>query len=137
MATSITLGRDRGQPLTIRHVSSLRAFTWLRAGWDDLWAVGSPSIGHGALIATFGAVLLAVGSSHPYLIAAAISGYLLIGPIMATGLCELSRRRMAGEALGFDESIQGISRNPRALMQFGALLAAIADARDRIARNVA
>ncbi len=83
------------------------------------------AFGHGALIATLGAVLLAVGGSHPYLIAAAVSGYLLIGPIMATGLCELSRRRMAGESLGFNESIQGITRNPRALLQFGALLAAI------------
>lgn len=72
-----------------------------------------------------GAVLLAFGSSHPYLIAAAVSGYLLIGPIMATGLCELSRRRMNGEPLGFNESIEAIRRNPHALLQFGGVLAAI------------
>jgi uncharacterized membrane protein len=66
------------------------------------------------------------GSSHPYFIAAAVSGYLLIGPIMTTGVCELSRRRAAGEPLGFEESLQALARHPRGLLQFGAILAAFA-----------
>jgi len=45
---------------------------------------------------------------------------------MTTGLCELSRRREAQETLGFDESLQGLGRNPEALFYFGAVLAAIA-----------
>src|SRR5438128_7614774 len=81
---------------------------------------------HGALIAILGAVLLMLGSTHSYLIAAAVTGYLLIGPIMTTGACELSRRRAAREPLGFDESLQAVTRNPESLMQFGAVLAAIA-----------
>jgi uncharacterized membrane protein len=125
MATSITAGSPKWQDVTVRHVSMLRPIAWLQAGWDDMRAVGGPSVGHGALIAMLGAVLLAFGSSHPYLIVAAVSSYLLIGPIMATGLCELSRRRMNGEPLEFNESIQGISRNPHALLRFGSVLAAI------------
>jgi uncharacterized membrane protein len=125
MATSITLGSHGWQQVTVRHVPVLRPFTWLRDGWDDMRRVGAPSIGHGALIAMLGAVLLAFGSSHPYLIAAAVSGYLLIGPIMATGLCELSRRRATGESLEFNESLQPISRNPHAFIRFGTMLAAI------------
>jgi uncharacterized membrane protein len=54
-----------------------------------------------------------------------VSGYLLIGPIMATGPCELSRRRQTGEPAGFDESLSAMTRNPRGLLQFGAILAAI------------
>lgn len=125
MATSSTLWSLRWQHVTVRHVPLLRPFAWLRSGWDDLRKVGAPSVGYGALIAMLGAVLLAFGSSHPYLIVAAVSGYLLIGPIMATGLCELSRRRAAGEPLGFNESVEAIRRNPHALLQFGAVLAAI------------
>jgi uncharacterized membrane protein len=125
MATSATLGSHRWQQVTVRHVPLSRSIAWLQAGWDDMREIGTPSIGHGALIAMLGAVLLAFGSSHPYLIAAAVSGYLLIGPIMATGLVELSRRRMKREPLGFNESIHGISRNPHALLRFGTLLAAI------------
>jgi uncharacterized membrane protein len=125
MATSITLGSQGSQQVRVKAVPLLRPITWLRAGWDDLRQVAGPSIAHGALIAVLGAVLLAFGSSHPYLIAAAVSGYLLIGPIMATGLCELSRRRMNGEPLGFNESIEAIRRNPHALLQFGAVLAAV------------
>lgn len=124
MATSIAVGDRRHSD--INHVPLLRSFKWVRAGWDDLRNVGSPSFGHGALIATLGAVLLLFGSSHVYLIAAAVSGYLLVGPIMTTGLCELSRRRAAGEPAGFDDSLQGMSRNPKALVQFGAILAVIA-----------
>ena len=125
MATSISIGSRGWQQVTVRHVPLLRPFAWLREGWDDMRHVGAPSIGHGALIAMLGAVLLAFGSSHPYLIAAAVSGYLLIGPIMATGLCELSRRRAARESLGFNESIQPLSRNPHAFIRFGTVLAAI------------
>ncbi len=45
---------------------------------------------------------------------------------MTTGLCELSRRREAHEELGFDESLQGLARNPEGLFYFGVVLAAIA-----------
>jgi uncharacterized membrane protein len=109
----------------IRRVPALASLQWLSKGWDDLKTIRTPSLMHGILIATLGAILLIVGSSHPYFIAAAMSGYLLIGPLMTTGVCELSRRRAAGEPLGFDESLQGVARNPLGLLQFGALLAAI------------
>ena len=37
--------------------------------------------------------------NHPYFVAAAVSGFLLVAPVMTTGLCELSRRRRTGERL--------------------------------------
>jgi uncharacterized membrane protein len=98
----------------------------VRAGWDDLRHFGMASIGHGVLIAMLGAVLLIVGGTHPYFIAAAVSGYLLVGPIMTTGACELSRRRAAGEPTGFDESLQALTRHARELFKFGAILAIVA-----------
>jgi uncharacterized membrane protein len=61
-----------------------------------------------------------------YLTAAAVTGYLLVGPVMTTGLCELARRREAGEPIGFDESLQALTRNSEGLLHFGGILALIA-----------
>jgi uncharacterized membrane protein len=114
------------QHIEIRRARPLQSIQWLRRGWDDLWHLRASSLMYGVLIAALGAVLLILGSSHPYFVAAAVSGYLLVGPIMTTGTCELSRRRALGEPIGFDESLQAVTRNRQELFKFGALLAAIA-----------
>jgi uncharacterized membrane protein len=123
---NLVLGRHHFLHVGIRHVEARRAAEWVRRGWDDFKHLKSASLAHGALITAMGAVLLMLGSSHAYLVAAAISGYLLIGPVMTTGLCELSRRRAAGEPAGFDESLQGMMRNPEGLLYFGVVLAIVA-----------
>jgi uncharacterized membrane protein len=128
MANSIILSRHHFLQVEIQRVPAMRAVVWLRRGWDDVLHMKAASLGHGALITALGAILLMLGSSHPYLVAAAISGYLLVGPIMTTGLCELSRRRAGGEKTGFDESIHGMTRNPEGLLYFGVVLAIIAAA---------
>ena len=111
--------------VVIRRVPKLQAQEWFQRGWDDLKHCRAASLAHGVLIATCGAVLLILGSSHPFFVVAAVSGYLLIGPIMTVGACELSRRRAAGEAISFDASLEAINRNPRGLLRFGAILAGI------------
>jgi uncharacterized membrane protein len=126
MANSIILGKHHFLHVEIRRVEAMRAVVWLQRGWDDFKHMKAASLGHGALITALGAILLMLGSSHPYLVAAAISGYLLVGPIMTTGLCELSRRRAGGEKIGFDESLHGMTRNPEGLAYFGIVLALIA-----------
>ncbi|MBV8784164.1 MAG: DUF2189 domain-containing protein, partial [Gammaproteobacteria bacterium] len=124
MNTSIAASPAAAPP--IRHVEIRRPFVWLQQGWQDLKAIGSPALAHGALIALLGGILLMLGSSHLYLVAAAVSGYLLVGPVMTSGLCELARRRAAHEALGFDDSLRALERNPDGLLHFGVLLAVIA-----------
>jgi uncharacterized membrane protein len=126
MPTSISITNPAAQSFHVRHVAANQPLEWLRRGWGDLKAIGRPGIAHGALIAIMGAVLLMLGSSHLYLTAAAVTGYLLIGPVMTTGVCELARRRAAREPLGIDESLQGLTRNPDALLHFGGVLALIA-----------
>ena len=126
MTTSIAAGKSAALQVEIRRVSLLRPAQWLGRGWEDLKTIGRPGLAHGVLIAIIGAVLLMLGSSHVYLTAAAVTGYLLVGPIMTTGVCELARRRAAREPLGFDESLHGLTRNPEALLHFGGVLALIA-----------
>lgn len=124
--TTMTVGKHEALHVEIRHVTAGKPREWLRRGWDDVKQIGAPGLAHGALIAILGAVLLMLGSSHLYLTAAAVTGYLLVGPVMTTGLCELARRRAAREKLGFDESLQALTRNREGLLHFAGVLALIA-----------
>ena len=126
MGTSITFGKRGYLHVGVRRVAARQALLWLARGWEDLRATRAASLAHGALICALGAVLLMVGSTHPYLIAAAVTGYLLVGPIMTTGIVELSRRRTLREPCSFDESLSAASRNPEGLFHFGGILALIA-----------
>src|ERR1700761_816119 len=126
MARAISVGRHHFLHVAIRRVPALQSIEWLRRGWGDFRHVRSATLAHGALITALGAILLMLGSSHAYLVAAAISGYLLVGPIMTTGICELSRRREASEPTGFDDSLTAMSRNTEGLLYFGVVLALIA-----------
>lgn len=126
MNTSLSLGKRPFLHVEVRSVPALQSIVWLRRGWEDFRHMERPSLAHGVIISVIGAVLLMLGGTHPYLVAAAVTGYLLVGPIMTTGLCELSRRRAAREPQGFDESLEAVTRNPDALLHFGGILALIA-----------
>jgi uncharacterized membrane protein len=126
MSTSLSLGKRRFLHVEVRSVPALQSLVWLRRGWEDLRHMEGASLAHGVIISIIGAVLLMLGSTHPYLIAAAVTGYLLVGPIMTTGVCELSRRRAAREPRGFDQSLEAVTRNPDALLHFGGILAVVA-----------
>jgi uncharacterized membrane protein len=126
MTLSMSLGRHSPVHLEIRHVPALQSLVWLRRGWDDLRYFGWRSLAQGALIAILGAVLLILFSTHAYLVTAAVTGYLLVGPVMTTELCELSRRRERQAMSTGDEAPQTPTRHATSLLQFGGILATIA-----------
>lgn len=126
MAISVHWGRESHVNVNVRRVDATRSLTWLLRGWEDLRAHSRVSIAHGLLLTVAGAILLMLGSTHPYLIAAAITGFFLVGPIMTTGVMEVSRRAGSGQSASFDESLEGFTRNSASLFTFGGMLAAIA-----------
>jgi uncharacterized membrane protein len=107
----------------IRQVPVFRPLAWLHLGWLDMRKHWAASLGHGALIMALGWTLLVICGTHPYFIAAAISGFLLVGPIMSAGLYEMSRRYSLGQSANFDESLEGFARNTAGLFKFGVILA--------------
>ena len=107
----------------IRTVGHDRPLQWLRAGWRDLRENLGASLAYGILLSAIGYAILAYAADRPYLFIAAISGFMLIGPLAAAGLYELSRRSEEGERIGFLGSLRGLARNADSLAFFGAFLA--------------
>lgn len=90
---------ERPPSALARHLPARAAFGWLAAGWADFRAEPLPSLAYGVfLLLVSYAVLWALDASGLlYLAFPAVSGFLIIGPFLALGLYEKSRRRAAGE----------------------------------------
>jgi uncharacterized membrane protein len=123
MGTTLVVGDDRAFHIDVQRVSLARPFVWLGRGFMDLRRHWGASLGYGALIVAIGWTLLVFCATHPYFVAAAITGFLLVGPAMSAGLCEMSRRYSRGESASFDDSLDGFKRNTSALSEFGVILA--------------
>jgi len=121
MGTTLVGGHDQTLHLDVIRIPVFQPFAWLRAGWLDMRRPAS--LAYGALIVAVGWTILVFCGTHPYLIAAAISGFLLVGPLMSAGLCEMSRRFSMGQSANFDDSLDGFKRNAPALFEFGVILA--------------
>src|ERR1700689_5523150 len=126
MGTTIASDDDQILHLEVLHVPLFRPLLWLRNGWRDMRRHWGASLGYGALIVALGWTLLVFCGTHPYFIAAAISGFLLVGPLMSAGFCEMSRRYSLGQTANFDDSLEGFARNAPALFEFGVILATCA-----------
>ena len=120
MGTTLLSG-DQVLHFDVLRVPIYQPFRWLRAGWLDMRK--PTSLSYGALIVALGWTLLVFCGTHPYFVAAAISGFLLVGPVMSAGLCEISRRYSLGQSATFDDSLEGFTRNAPALIEFGVILA--------------
>jgi uncharacterized membrane protein len=123
MGTTLVSGEDQILHLEIVSIPVFRPLAWLRSGWLDMRKNWGASLGYGALIVALGWTLLVFCGTHPYFVAAAISGFLLVGPLMSAGLCEMSRRYSQGLPANFDDSLDGFARNSTALFEFGVILA--------------
>jgi uncharacterized membrane protein len=109
-------------PAPVRQVPIHRPFRWLVLGWRDLSGVPAASLLHGALVTAGGWVILGLTLRYWYLLPGAFSGFLLIGPIIATGLYELSRLLEAGQRPGMRQVIAAWKRGTRPLVWLGLLL---------------
>lgn len=95
---------------------------WLAAGWSDLCRHPVPGLVHGLLVTAFGALLLWVARERFWLLAGAFSGFLIVAPILATGLYSVSRGLERGQRIGMAE-VWGLWRSGDArLVRFGLLL---------------
>lgn len=87
--------------MSIRTVPFDAPWTWLAAGWNDLWRVPHISLAYGAIFAIVaGGLLLGLTLARwQSLVPALAGGFLLVGPLLAVGLYETSRRLETGAAI--------------------------------------
>lgn len=109
----------------VRRVSAAAALRWLAAGARDLRAHPLPSLFYGACFALMG-WLIAFTFRHAveYLLAL-VCGFFLLGPFLALGLYDLSRRRERGEPVRLGPSLVAWQDNAGSIGVFVLVLTVI------------
>ncbi len=81
----------------VRKVSATEPFRWLAKGWDDFRHAWKASIFYGATFAVMGWLIVLVFRQAYEYVWGLTTGFLLVGPLLSTGIYELSRQRERGE----------------------------------------
>jgi uncharacterized membrane protein len=119
-------------PVTINPELTLAApLRWLRLGARDLLRAPWPGLSHGLSLALFGALVFGLLHDRFWALAGAFSGFMLVAPVLATGLYAVSRALERDGPAATAAQTMRIAIGawwPRGdeatrLMRFGALLA--------------
>ncbi|KPK05825.1 MAG: hypothetical protein AMJ64_10720 [Betaproteobacteria bacterium SG8_39] len=94
---------------TVRRVDARAPWRWLRAGWNDLRAAPAPGLFYGVVLTVMGFALTRYYAGAVGL--ALTTGFLLVGPFLAIGLYEVSRRRGKGEAVALAPTLTAWKAN--------------------------
>lgn len=119
---------DEHRPLHVRKVHSLRTLRWLSHGWRDFMDAPIVGLAHGALMGVFGGLTLLLAWDRFWVLAGAMSGFLLVAPILSTGLYAVSRALLRDEPADFSAVWAVWASLDRRLVQFGILLTAMGTA---------
>jgi uncharacterized membrane protein len=108
----------------IREVELDRPWAWLTAGWRDLARAPAIGLTYGLLFALVGwAVTFGLWWLGPiYLILPLTAGFLIMGPLLAAGLYEVSRRLERGKRATFGDAIAAFRVNPSQIAFMGITL---------------
>ncbi|MDX1541687.1 MAG: DUF2189 domain-containing protein [Geminicoccaceae bacterium] len=121
MAEAVPVGASTP---AIRKVDLDRPWSWLAAGWRDLTAAPSIGITYGVVFAlvgwslTFGLYL----ADAIYLILPLSAGFLILGPILAVGLYDVSRKRERGQTPSLGSALMAYRANPSQIAFMGVTL---------------
>lgn len=118
--------REPQRPVTTlaRNLPAGTALGWLAAGWHDFRASPGPSLVYGIfLVLVSYAVLGALAATGLlYLALPAISGFLIVGPFLALGLYEKSRRMSSGQSVALAQMLFVRPKSGAQLAYAGLLL---------------
>lgn len=90
-----------------RSLPSAAAFGWLAAGWQDFKDAPASSLSYGILLflVSLGSVYALVAFGLDYILFPAFAGFMVVGPLLALGLYEKSRRLREGKRIGLARMI--------------------------------
>jgi uncharacterized membrane protein len=107
----------------VREVPWSQPVQWLARGLDDLIRCPLPGLLHGVACTAFGLLLFVLARHRFWILAGAFSGFLLVAPLVATGLYEISRQLAVGLRPGLTNIWRVWASADRRLVRFGLLLA--------------
>ena len=84
-----------------RHLPATAPFGWLGMGWRDLMTRPLPSLAYGLMVfaASVAFIWYMFETGRDYFLFPALAGFLIVGPLAATGLYLKSRRLENGESV--------------------------------------
>lgn len=108
----------------IRRVDKSRPWMWLAAGWSDLLKAPKTSLTYGLIFFLVGH---AIGMTIwyfdvAYLVLPLSAGFMLLGPILAVGLYDTSRRLEQNEPTSFGDTMFAWERNTVQIAYMGLVL---------------
>jgi uncharacterized membrane protein len=106
----------------IRSVDWRAPPSWLRKGWVDLRAAPAASLFYGVVLAGMGMALAHFVGQAAYELALA-TGFLLVGPFLAMGLYDISRRCERAEAVSLSATLTAWKHNAPAIGFYAVILA--------------
>jgi uncharacterized membrane protein len=92
-AAALAGGPARAMKRELRPLRLSDPFRWLRAGWGDLTAAPGIALFYGVCFWLMAVIVGAVFRNMPHYTISFVSGCFLVGPFLAMGLYEVSRRR--------------------------------------------
>jgi uncharacterized membrane protein len=110
-------------PPRVRSVAPTQPLRWLARGWLDLMRCPVPGLAHGLAAAVFGALIFVLARDRFWLLAGTFSGFLLVAPVVATGLYAVSRALERGQYIGLRGALAAWRVPNHCMVRFGILLA--------------
>jgi uncharacterized membrane protein len=105
----------------VRSVASNAPLRWLRSGWNDMTRAPAASLFYGVVLALMGLALTTVLDRAAYALAV-ITGFLLVGPFLAMGLYDVSRRLEQGEPVRLAATLTAWKANLPAIGLYAIIL---------------
>jgi len=109
----------------IRTVGPFAALGWLAHGLQDLRRAPAASLAYGVVFALMGGLIALVFRNAYELTSALTAGFLLVGPFLATGLYDISRRLERDGAARFADTTMAWRANLGAFSLFSLVLTVI------------
>jgi uncharacterized membrane protein len=115
----------RGAFPAVREIGFGQPLVWLARGWRDFLAHPLQSAFYGACFAVMGWLIAFTFRNAYQYVSALVTGFFLVGPFLAIGLYDLSRRRQRGEPPRLGPTLDAWRPNVGAIGMFALVLGVI------------
>jgi uncharacterized membrane protein len=109
--------------MQVKDVEMMRPLHWLALAWRDMERCPTAGVTHGLILAIMGGSLFWFARDEFWWIAAMFSACMIVAPLLAVGLYEISRRLERGEEATLTDAFRIWTCGDKRLIHFGVLLA--------------